>query len=75
LVTAGNRYKSEIMLTRLGGASQNCLQKFINFFVTLGLKSWDYLGLKYSLKQILLKGDVNYWTKYKVSIYLSITTQ
>ncbi len=36
--------------------SQNFLLKFIRFFVTLGLKSWDYLGFKYFLKQISLNG-------------------
>jgi len=33
------------------------------------LKSWDYLGLKYFLKQISLKGDVYYCINHKVSIF------
>ncbi len=46
-----------------GGDSQNFLRKFVRFFVTLGLKILRLLRLrlKYFLKQISLKGDVNYY--------------
>jgi len=33
------------------------------------LKSWDYLGFKYFLKQISLKGDFNYFINNKVPIF------
>jgi len=35
----------------------------------LGLKCSDYLGLKYFLKQISLKGDFNYCINHKVPIF------
>ncbi len=53
----------------VGGNSQNFLQKFVIFFVTFGLQSWDYLGLKYVLRQISLKGDVNYCINHKVPFF------
>jgi len=39
------------------GIHKTSYANFLNFGP---LKSWDYLGLKYFLKQISLKGDVNY---------------
>jgi len=53
----------------LGGNSQNFLGKFIRFFLLWALKSWDYLGLKYFLKQISLKGDVYYCINHKEPIF------
>ena len=38
----------------------------------MALKSWDYLGLNYFLKQISLKGDVNYCMNHKVPIFYEI---
>ncbi len=53
----------------LGWNSQNLIRKFVRFFVSLGLKCWDYLSFKYFLKQIWLKGDVNYCINHKVPIF------
>jgi len=51
-----------------GGNLLNLLGKFEIFFVILGLKILR-LGLKYFLKQISLKGDVNYCKNHKVSFF------
>ncbi len=53
----------------LGWNSQNLIRKFVRFFVSLGLKCWDFLGYKYFLKQIWLKGDVNHCINHKVPIF------
>ncbi len=52
-----------------GGDSQNFLRKFVRFFVTLSLKILRFLGLNYILKQISLKGDVNYCINHIVPIF------
>jgi len=57
-----------IVLLSLGKNSQNFLGKFLTFFITLVLKSWDNLGSKYFLKQISLKGDLIYCINNKVPI-------
>jgi hypothetical protein len=49
-------------------------RKFVRFFVTWALKSWDYLGFKYFLKQISFRSDVNYCKNNQIPIFLRITT-
>jgi len=48
----------QVMIKKQGGNSQNFLEK-----------SWDYLGLKYFLKQISYKGDVNYYINHKILFF------
>ncbi len=61
-----------ILSLSLGGDSQNFLCKFVRFLKLQALKSW---GLKYSLKQISLKGYVNNCINHKVPIKSTLKLQ
>jgi hypothetical protein len=55
--------------TNPGEYSQNFLGQFVRFFVTLGLKIMRIFRLKVFLKQMSLKGDVNFCINHKEPIF------
>ncbi len=64
-----------LMKSTAGGDSRNLLSKFVRFFITMGLNilALFRLQVKYFLKQISFKGDVNYCMKHKVPFFCEST--